>query len=76
MASAYLFHLVAGHPFVDGNERVGLLAANTFLALNRVDVTAPEDAYADLVLSVARGERTKTDVAAFLRANSVRREPA
>ena len=24
MASAYLYHLVMNHPFVDGNKRVGL----------------------------------------------------
>jgi death-on-curing protein len=25
MASAYLYHLVQNHPFVDGNKRVGLM---------------------------------------------------
>ena len=27
MAAAYLFHIVRNHPFVDGNQRVGLIAA-------------------------------------------------
>lgn len=28
MAAAYLFHLAKNHPFVDGNKRVGLVAAS------------------------------------------------
>ena len=34
MAAAYLFHLVSNHPFVDGNKRIGLIAALVFLDLN------------------------------------------
>lgn len=30
MAAAYLFHIVMNHPFVDGNERVGTVAALGF----------------------------------------------
>jgi hypothetical protein len=33
MAAAYLFHIVANHPFVDGNKRVGLEAALVFLEI-------------------------------------------
>jgi death on curing protein len=29
MASAYLFHVVQNHPFLDGNKRVGTAAALT-----------------------------------------------
>jgi death-on-curing protein len=71
MAAAYLFHLVQNHPFIDGNKRVGAVAADVFLALNNVRLTASQDAYADLVLSVARGETPKSAVAEFLRANTV-----
>jgi death-on-curing protein len=31
MAAAYLFHLVKNHPFLDGNKRVGAMAALVFL---------------------------------------------
>ena len=34
MAAAYLYHLVENHPFVDGNKRVGAMAALIFLDLN------------------------------------------
>lgn len=30
MAAAYLFHLCANHPFIDGNKRVALAASITF----------------------------------------------
>jgi len=70
MAAAYLFHLVQNHPFVDGNKRVGAVVAYVFLALNRTRLTAGQDAYADLVLSVARGETPKSAVTTFFRENT------
>ena len=67
MAAAYLFHLVKNHPFVDGNKRVGAVSALVFLALNGYDFHAPEEDFAEMVLSVAQGELGKADVAVFLR---------
>jgi death on curing protein len=67
MAAAYLFHLVMNHPFVDGNKRVGAVAALIFLALNGYDFDAPENEFADMVMAVARGELGKVDVAIFIR---------
>jgi death-on-curing protein len=66
MAAAYLFHLVKNHPFLDGNKRVGAVAALVFLALNGYDFNAPEDDFADMVLAVARGEMSKAEVAGFI----------
>ena len=71
MAAAYLFHIVQNHPFIDSNKRVGAVAADVFLALNNTQLVADQDDYADLVLSVARGESGKSDVAAFFRANTM-----
>lgn len=67
MAAAYLFHLVKNHPFMDGNKRVGAVAALVFLSLNGYDFDAPEDDFAELVLAVARGEIDKAEVAVFMR---------
>jgi death on curing protein len=66
MAAAYLFHIVQNHPFVDGNKRAGLAAALAFLALNDTWVSAPPDELVELVLGVARGEVSKSEVAVFL----------
>jgi death-on-curing protein len=69
MAAAYLFHIVQNHPFIDGNKRVGAVAADVFLSLNDTTLIANEDDFAELVLAVARGELSKSGVAEFLRAN-------
>jgi len=70
MAAAYLFHLVQNHPFIDGNKRVGAVAAYVFLAMNKTRLTADQKAYGDLVLSVARGEASKSEVAQFFVRNT------
>lgn len=36
MAAACLFHIVQNRPFIDGNKRVGAVAAYVFLALNDI----------------------------------------
>jgi len=72
IAAAYLFHVVQNHPFIDGNKRVGAVAAYVFLALNDVRLTADNDTYADLVLTVARGAMPKSAVAEFFRASTTR----
>lgn len=70
MAAAYLFHLVKNHPFVDGNKRVGLIAALAFLGLNGVELVADPNALYDLVIGAADGSVTKAEIAVFLQANT------
>jgi death on curing protein len=71
MAAAYLFHIVQNHPFIDGNKRVGAVAADVFLALNGVRLVASEDQFAGLVLDTARGDLSKSAIAEFLRIHTV-----
>ena len=70
MAAAYLFHLVMDHPFIDGNKRVGAVAALIFLELNRIDVRISEKDLFAIVSAVAKGETAKSGVAEFFRAHS------
>jgi death-on-curing protein len=63
LAAAYLFHLVSNHPFVDGNKRVGLLAALTFLGLNGVTMLDGSEALSELTMGVATGRTDKATVA-------------
>jgi death-on-curing protein len=72
MASAYLFSLAMNHPFIDGNKRVGGMAALAFLEINGIFVDADSDAYADLVLAVAASKAAREDVVVFLRAHTRR----
>ncbi len=43
MAAAYLYHITANHPFVDGNKRCGVAAALVFLELNGWEVIASQE---------------------------------
>ena len=71
MAAAYLFHLVANHPFIDGNKRVGAASADVFLGMNGWQLTADEDTYADFVLDIASSRREKKDALEFFRRHAV-----
>lgn len=66
MTGAYLFHIVANHPFVDGNKRTGLLAALTFLDLNDLIVMRASVDWYSLTLAVAAGQLNKAEVVARL----------
>lgn len=66
MAAAYLFHIISNHPFVDGNKRAGLLAAQVFLDVNGVRVEHGSEAFYALTLGVAEGRIGKPAVAAEL----------
>lgn len=70
MAAAYLYHVVQNHPFVDGNKRTGLMVAIAFLGLNGTALVAEPDALTELVLSVAAGQCSKSEVAVFLQRNT------
>ena len=70
MAANYLFHITQNHPFIDGNKRVGAVAADVFLSLNGVQLSASETEYEELVWSVARGEISKSAIAEFFRRNT------
>jgi death-on-curing protein len=70
MAAAYAFFLVKNHPFIDGNKRVGAVAAIVFLKLNGVKLVPKEGELEELIMGVARGEIEKDQLAAFFRANS------
>ena len=70
MAAAYLYHLVKNHAFVDGNKRVGTVAALVFLDLNGIEVDAEETEFERLVLDVVENKSSKGTVADFFRRNS------
>jgi death-on-curing protein len=55
-AAALMHSLVMNHPFVDGNKRVGVAAAEFFLQLNGFRLGASNKELEELTLSVARGE--------------------
>ena len=66
LAAAYGFGIARNHPFVDGNKRTALAAMIVFLALNKFDLEAPQEAATAIVLGMAAGEVTETVLADWI----------
>lgn len=69
MAAAYLFHVCANHPFVDGNKRTALASCIAFLRLNGWNLIASEDSAVAMVLEAAKSARSKEQVTDWLQQN-------
>ena len=66
-ATALCFSLIQGHPFLDGNKRVGHAAMDTFLVLNGEEVDAPVDDQERLIMDLAAGYISRSHLADWLR---------
>lgn len=66
-AAALAFSLVQGHPFVDGNKRVGHAAMETFLVLNGTEIDARVDDQERLMLDLAAGRIGRNHLIDWLR---------
>ena len=64
-AAAYHFHLCANHPFIDGNKRVAVTAAEVFLLINGHELSADDSGIEGLTVGVAAGRLSKESVVAF-----------
>ena len=73
LAASYGLGLAKNHAFVDGNKRAALLATGLFLHLNGWRLTASQADTTLAMLSLAAGELSEDDFAAWLRAHSVPR---
>jgi death on curing protein len=73
LAAAYGFGIAKNHPFVDGNKRVAFQAMYVFLSLNGSMINAEEQEVVHLVLSLAAGELRESELASWLRDNTVDR---
>lgn len=72
LAALYTAGLVANHPFIDGNKRIGFVLGILFLELNGYRFLATEEAAAQAVISLASGMIDETGYAKFL-SDNVRR---
>jgi death-on-curing protein len=60
------FSLVANHPFVDGNKRIGHAAMEVLLVLNGYEIQASVDDQEHLMLAVASGALDREQLANWL----------
>jgi len=68
---AALWHsLVTNHPFIDGNKRIGVMAAELFLGLNGIDLLATDEELVETTLATARGEMSAEALAIWIRQRS------
>ncbi|UCD83649.1 MAG: type II toxin-antitoxin system death-on-curing family toxin [Deltaproteobacteria bacterium] len=65
MAASYLFHICKNHPFVDGNKRTAVAAAEIFLLINGMHLTATNEELEHLTIGVVEGTTSKDEVTAF-----------
>lgn len=61
------YGLVANHPFVDGNKRIGIYVMISFLEVNGINIEFTDEEIEKLVISIADGAYKYDDVIKFLR---------
>ncbi|NJM40915.1 MAG: type II toxin-antitoxin system death-on-curing family toxin [Anaerolineae bacterium] len=71
LAASYAFGLVKNHPFIDGNKRIGFVAATLFLELNGMRFQATEADAVIQTLALATGDVVEAAYAAWLDENSM-----
>ena len=67
LAAAYAYGIARDHPFVDGNKRVALVVARTFLILNGFDLDATQDEKVLTFLNLAEGVISEQELADWIR---------
>ncbi len=70
LAASYAFGLVKNHAFMDGNKRIGFLAATLFLELNGLRFGATEADAVIQTLGLATGDISEAEYASWLAENS------
>jgi len=68
LAGAYAFHLAQNQPFIDGNKRVAVAVALTFLELNGVNTSScPDQVFYDAMIAIAEKRLDKAGLAGVFR---------
>ena len=65
-AAVLLESIVRNHPLIDGNKRLGWLAAYVFYGLNGYQLEAPDDEAYALIIELASGQDDYAKAAATL----------
>ena len=67
LAAIYFYHLMMNHVFIDGNKRVGTVAAILFLDIHGYWLEMPDEELEQLAFQVAAGEFERKEIASRLR---------
>ena len=60
------YGLVANHPFIDGNKRIGILVMLTFFELNGINIEFSDEEIVEIALGVASGKYKYEDLLAIV----------
>ncbi|MEN8180140.1 MAG: type II toxin-antitoxin system death-on-curing family toxin [Pseudomonadota bacterium] len=71
LAASYSYGLSSNHPFVDGNKRVALTIAATFLELNGYSLNASEPEALLIFKQLASGDLTEENLSTWFKDASV-----
>ena len=71
LAAAYGYGLVKNHCFVDGNKRIAFVVMAVFLLRNGYELIATEVEAVDIMINLAQGNITQSELALWLINNSV-----
>ena len=69
LSASYAYGLARNHPFIDGNKRIAFFAMVTFLLANDAPFRADPNEAADIILRLAAGELTESELADWIRAH-------
>jgi len=67
LAAAYGFGIVTGHPYLDGNKRIGFLAFVTFLGINGHTFRATDSEVVTEIVKLAGGQLSEQQLADWIR---------
>ncbi len=70
LAALYALGVIKGHPFVDGNKRVGVVLLELFLELNGYDLAASDEETLAMILAVAAGETSSERLINWIQAHT------
>jgi death on curing protein len=74
-AATLAFALIQGHPFIDGNKRIGHAGAEVFLVLNGLALHADVEEQEKVILAVASGNLDRPAFEAWLRTKAAKAGP-
>lgn len=70
-AAQLCYGIANNHPFTDGNKRTALHSMYVYLIINGFDITAIQQDVENMIIDVAAGNMTNTELTQWLRENTV-----
>lgn len=71
-AAQLCYGIANNHPFTDGNKRTALHSMYVYLIINGFDITATRQDVENMIIDIAAGNMTNTELAQWLRENTVK----